>query len=130
MILVDSSVWVDYFRPGLQTRQTQMLDRLLPSDPMLIGDLILTEVLQGFRDDRDFKTAQQLLSALRMARLGGKKISIQAARNYRKLRAQGITPRKTIDTIIATWCIENGVHLLHNDRDFIPFSEHLGLLAL
>lgn len=130
MVLIDSSVWIDYFRPGQQNGKTEILDGLLQRDSPLIGDLILTEVLQGFRSEHDFKVAKSLLSSLKLARLGGKRIALQAAGNYRKLRARGVTPRKTIDTIIATWCIENGVHLLHNDRDFTPFSKHLGLLVL
>lgn len=130
MILVDSSVWIDYFRPGWPSRQAELLNELLQKEPVAIGDLILTEVLQGFRHEQDFQLAQKLLSPLTLVRLGGKKVAIQAARNYRKLRALGVTPRKTIDTIIATWCIMHSVHLVHNDRDFEPFKLYLGLLIL
>ncbi len=126
MILVDSSVWIDYFK-GADTRQTRTLDALLGREPLAIGDLIATEVLQGFDDDRAFDTAARLLAALTMVELGGKRIAIQAARNYRRLRALGITVRKTIDTIIATRCIESGYELLHSDRDFEPFVSHCGL---
>jgi len=126
LILVDASVWIDYFQ-GTITPQTETLDRLLGSEPLAIGDLILTEVLQGFRRDRDFRDAQQMLTSLLVVELGGERIAIQAARNFRVLRKLGVTIRKTIDTVIATRCIESGYDLLHNDRDFDPFAEHLGL---
>ena len=126
MILVDSSVWIDYFR-GTQTPQTEKLDELLSSEPIAIGDLILTEVLQGFGNERDFNEARRLLTSLLVVELGGREIAIQAARNFRILRAQGVTTRKTIDTVIATRCIESGFTLLHSDRDFDPFVQHLGL---
>lgn len=126
MILVDSSVWIDYFR-GNVTAQAQTLDGLLGSEPLAIGDLILTEVLQGFGSDRDFNQAKKLLTSLAIVHLGGQEIAIQAAKNFRALRALGITMRKTIDTIIATRCIESDYTLLHSDRDFEPFVTHLGL---
>lgn len=126
MILVDSSVWIDYFR-GTVTSQTEKLDRLLGVEPVAIGDLILTEVLQGFGSERDFQDARTLLSSLTMVELGGEEIAVKAAQNFRALRRRGVTVRKTIDTIIATRCIEDGHVLLHNDRDFDPFAKHLGL---
>lgn len=126
MILVDSSVWVDYFR-GKITRQTDRLDLLLGQEPLAIGDLILTEVLQGFDRDREFQQAQRLLTSLQVVEIGGLEIAIQAARNFRLLRRRGVTVRKTIDTIIATRCIESGYDLLHSDQDFDPFAAHLGL---
>jgi predicted nucleic acid-binding protein len=126
VILVDSSVWVDYFR-GELTTQTDKLDQLLGREPLAIGDLILTEVLQGFDKERDFESARRLLTALAVVELGGTKIAIQAAKNYRALRQRGQTVRKTIDTLIATRCIESGFELLHDDRDFDPFVLHLGL---
>lgn len=126
MILVDSSVWIDYFQ-GTITPQTEMLDGLLGREPLAIGDLILTEVLQGFTAGRDFNRAQKMLRALTVVELGGKEIAIQAARNFRTLRALGVTVRKNIDTVIATRCIESGYDLLHSDRDFDPFAKHLGL---
>ena len=129
MILVDSSVWIDYFR-GTTTLQTDKLDQLLGRQPLVIGDLILTEVLQGFTTDRDFDDARKMLASLTVVDLGGEAIAIQAARNFRKLRALGVTVRKTIDTIIATWCIESGYSLLHNDLDFEPFVKHLGLRVI
>lgn len=126
MILVDSSVWIDYFRGSL-TPHTDKLDSLLASEPLAIGDLILAEVLQGFGGDREFKAARRLLGTLELVDLGGGAIAVEAAMNFRRLRARGVTVRKTIDTIIATHCIVNHLDLLHNDRDFDPFVEHLGL---
>ena len=129
MILVDSSVWIDYFK-GLITPQTETLDRLLGREPVAIGDLILTEVLQGFADQRDFDEARKMLTSLTVVELGGQKIAIQAAKNFRALRQLGVTVRKTIDTVIATRCIESGYRLLHSNRDFEPFAKHLGLLVV
>ena len=129
MILVDSSVWIAYFR-GTITAQTEKLDRLLGHEPLAIGDLMLTEVLQGFGKERDFKVARKMLTSLTVVELGGKEIAIQAAKNFRALRRVGVTVRKTIDTVIATRCIESGYDLLHNDRDFDPFASHLGLRAV
>lgn len=126
MILVDSSVWIDYFQ-GTITAQTGKLDRLLGHEPLAIGDLILTEVLQAFDNEQDFKDARRMLTSLMVVELGGKEIAIQAAKNFRALRRLGVTVRKTIDTVIATRCIESGYDLLHNDRDFDPFVKHLGL---
>lgn len=126
MILVDSSVWIDYFR-GVATPQSDRLDSLLGVEPLAIGDLILAEVLQGFSSERDFKQVRKSLDAFTRVELGGKDIAIQAARNFRALRGLGITVRKTIDTIIATRCIESGYMLLHSDRDFDAFETHLGL---
>jgi predicted nucleic acid-binding protein len=126
LILVDASVWIDYFK-GTITAQTERLDGLLGYEPLAIGDLILTEVLQGFQDERDFNQAREMLTALIVVELGGQEIAIQAAKNFRALRRMGVTVRKTIDTLIATRCIESGYELLHNDRDFDPFARRLGL---
>jgi predicted nucleic acid-binding protein len=126
LILVDSSVWIDYFK-GTITPQTEILDKLLGSEPLAIGDLILTEVLQGFANERDFNRARQMLTSLLVVEMAGREIATQSAKNFRALRALGVTVRKTIDTIIATRCIENGYDLLHSDRDFDPFAKHLGL---
>jgi hypothetical protein len=129
LILVDSSVWIDYFR-GAANVQTEVLDALLGQEPLAIGDLILTEVLQWFDDERDFHAARKMLTALTVVELGGEEIAIQAAKNFRALRRLGVTVRKTIDTVIATRCIESGYDLLHNDRDFDPFVRHLGLVVV
>lgn len=126
MILVDSSVWIDYFR-GTATPQTERLDALLGTEPIATGDLILAEVLQGFASDRDFNQARKLLTSLVIVELGGKDVAVQAAKNFRALRARGVTVRKTIDTVIATRCIERRLPLLYSDGDFDPFVEHLGL---
>jgi hypothetical protein len=126
VILVDSSVWIDYFR-GSASHQSDRLDSLLGVELLATGDLILTEVLQGFAADRDFERARQLLMSLTAVTLGGPTVAIQAARNFRKLRALGVSVRKTIDTVIATFCIENECALLFSDRDFDPFVDHLGL---
>ena len=117
MILVDSSVWIDYLR-GTVTRQTDALDRLLGREQVATGDLILTEVPQGITDQRSFHGALALLTSLPVVDLGGRDIAVQAAPNSRTLRALGITVRKTIDSVIATKCIESGYYLLHADRDF------------
>lgn len=126
MILVDSSVWIDYFR-GTATLQAEKLDSLLGREPIATGDLILTEVLQGFVGDSDFNQAKKLMTSLVIVDLAGRNIAIQAANNFRALRSLGVTVRKTIDTVIATHCIESGLPLLYSDRDFDPFVEHLGL---
>ena len=126
MILVDSSVWIDYFR-GTPTRETDRLDALLGSEPLATGDLVLTEVLQGFRDHRAFEQARKLLTSLDVVTLGGQQVAIRAAKHFRVLRERGVTARKTIDTVIATRCIVDGYALLYSDRDFDPFVEHLGL---
>ena len=126
MILVDSSVWIDYFRGSL-TPEADKLDSLLGAEPIATGDLILAEVLQGFVSDRDFNQAKKLMTSLVIVDLVGQSIAIQAAKNFRVLRSLGITVRKTIDTVIATHCIETGLPLLYSDRDFDPFVEHLGL---
>ncbi len=127
MILVDSSVWIDYFR-GESTPKTNRLDSLLATNLLAIGDLMLAEVLQGFTNESEFNRARIFLSSrLYQVQIGGADIAIQAARNFRVLRGLGITVRKTIDTLVATYCIENDITLLHNDRDFDAFSKHLSL---
>ncbi len=126
MTLVDSSVWIDYFR-GRTTPETQRLDALLGQELIAIGDLILAEVLQGFVHDRDFNRATRLLASLDVIALCGKEIAVQSARNSRLLRSRGITIRKTIDTVIATRCIVDDLPLLFADRDFEPFVRFLGL---
>lgn len=128
MILVDSSVWIDYFR-GVTTPQSDRLDALVGAEPLGIGDLMVAEVLQGFGSDRDFDQALQLLRAFTIVAIGGEDVAIQAARNFRTLRAMGVTVRKTIDTLIATRCILDGHALLYSDRDFQPFVQHLGLVS-
>lgn len=125
MIVVDSSVWIDYFN-GLHSSETEALERLARTR-LLIGDLIMAEVLQGFAAEADFQRAERIFAALEFRPMVGREIAIAAARNHRALRARGVTARKTIDTIIATFCIAEGHALLHCDRDFAPFERHLGL---
>ncbi len=129
MILVDSSVWIDYFN-GLSTWQTDSLDNYLSNVPVVIGDLIFTEVLQGFRSNNDFEIAKNFLSALPFRQIGGYKVALHSAQNYRSLRKAGVTVRKTIDVIIATFCIIEGLTLLHDDRDFDPMESHFSLKTL
>jgi predicted nucleic acid-binding protein len=128
LILVDSSVWIDYFN-GKVTWQTDLLDRKLSDELLVVGDLILAEVLQGFRSDKDYQTAKSFLSAMMFRPMGGYDIAIQSAANYRQLRKSGITVRKTIDVIIATFCIVEELTLLHDDRDFKPMTTVLTLKA-
>jgi len=126
MILVDSSVWIDFLR-GTATSQAQKLDSLLGVTPLATGDLILTEVLQGCGSDRQFNQVRRLFSSLTLVTLGGPDVALEAARNFRRLRSLGFTARKTIDTVIATRCMLDRHELLHSDRDFDAFEAHLGL---
>jgi predicted nucleic acid-binding protein len=126
VILVDSSVWIDYFRSA-DTPQVALLDSFFGRSRLAVGDLIAAEVLQGVRDEREFRWVKKTLDAFDHIDLGGYELAIKASQNHRLLRSRGITIRKTVDTLIATRCIENGLTLLHADRDFLPFAEHLGL---
>ena len=129
MVLVDTSVWVDYFN-GLETPLTDRLDQLLGSGRVLTGDLILAELLQGFAKDADYRTARRLLLELPCAELVGRDNALRAADYYRRLRKRGVTVRKTIDVLIGTYCIQHGHELLHADRDFDSMQRHLGLRVL
>ncbi len=126
MVLIDSSVWIEYFNGELNP-QTNFLDEILGVEPVGIGDLIFLEVLQGFRSDREYKKAKSLLMDLTVFEMLGRDQAIRAADNDRFLRKKGITVRKTIDTIIATYCINRGFPLLFTDRDFEPFVQYLNL---
>jgi len=126
---VDSTVWVDYFN-GVKNQQTDYLHQIVDKTPILIGDLILAEVLQGFRNDTDFETARRIFSRFLQVEMVNPDLAVQSARNYRLLRRKGITVRKTIDSLIATFCIENEHDLLHNDSDFDGYEEHLGLSVI
>ncbi len=126
MILVDSSVWIDFFN-GTENSETDKLNEILGLEEVVIGDLILTEVLQGFKSDKDYKVAKDVLTSLTVHDLIGKELAIKSANNFRKLRKKGITIRKTADVIIATYCIENKIPLLFTDKDFVPFVENLRL---
>lgn len=129
MIIVDSSVWTDYFN-GLANPATDRLDAMLGVEPLAIGDVILAEVLLGFRSDAAYRTARSLLALLPVVVMLGEANALRCADNYRALRKRGITVRKTIDCIIATYCIEKGCALLFQDRDFVPFVRHLGLQSV
>jgi len=126
VIVVDSSVWIDFFN-GVNTPEVERLDGLLGVTPLAVGDLILVEVMQGFRSEKDVATARQLFRSLALLPMLGARNAWKAAENYRSLRSRGITVRKTIDGIIATACIEANLPLLFSDRDFQPYVEHLGL---
>jgi hypothetical protein len=126
MILIDSSVWIDYFN-GNKTVQTDWLDAALGETPIVIGDLILTEVLQGFQSDKDFKIARDILLRIPFVPMGGRELALESAMNYRLLRKKGVTVRKTIDVMIGTFCIHYRLPLLHDDRDFDPMVKFLGL---
>ena len=127
MVVVDSSVWIDYFS-GIDSAQTDRLDNTLGLKPVAVGDLILTEVLQGFRHEKDYKTARKLFEELTIFEMLGPSMAIKSADNFRALRKKGITIRKTADVIIATFCIEQKLPLLFSDKDFKPFVKNLGLL--
>lgn len=129
MILVDTSVWIDYFN-GAENNQTNALDSALEEGIVAIGDLIFLEILQGFKNDRDFRNAKITLETLDQYEMFGHSMALKSAENYRALRKKGVTIRKTADVIIATFCIDNEIPLLFSDRDFIPFVTHLGLRAV
>ena len=129
MILVDSSVWIDYFN-GRTTDKTDWLDSALGHKEIIVGDIILTEVLQGFQNDRDFKTAQKMLLEFPFMEMVGQELAIKSALNYRFLRKNGVTVRKTIDVMIGTFCIHYHVSLLHDDKDFGPMEHYLKLKAI
>ena len=128
MILVDSSLWIDYFN-GRTSTETDFLDKLLANDTVCLGDIILSEVLQGFRRDADYRQARSLLETLPIYQMLNPELALVGADNYRKLRKRGVTIRKTVDVWIATYCIENKVPLLFSDRDFLPFVRYLKLLS-
>lgn len=127
MILVDSSVWIDYFN-GTTTSEAEYLDSVLGIQSIAVGDLILAEVLQGFRSDKDFATAKSILAEFEQLDLLGMNRSIKAAEKFRNLRKSGITIRKTNDVIIASYCIDEKIPLLFSDKDFNPFVEKLNLI--
>ena len=129
MILVDSSVWIDYFN-GKVTDKTNWLDSALGDKEIIVGDIVLTEVLQGFQNDNDFRTAQNLLLEFPCMEMVGQELAIKSAMNYRYLRKQGVTVRKTIDVMIGTFCIHYRFSLLHDDRDFDPMEKHLKLKTI
>ncbi len=129
MILVDSSVWIDYFN-GTITPETDVLDSLLGKELIVVGDLILVEVLQGFQSDNDFEIAKKELLSFPFMDMCSKELAIESALNYRTLRKHGTTVRKTIDVLIGTFCIHHRISLLHSDRDFEPMEKYLKLKTI
>ena len=129
MILVDTSVWIAHLR-GLQTQATAKLEASATQEPLLIGDLILLEVLQGARDEAHAARIEQGLRQYVIVPLLGADLAPRVARNYRMLRDLGVTIRKTADLIIGTFCIQHDHRLLHDDRDFSLMEQHLGLTVL
>jgi predicted nucleic acid-binding protein len=126
MIVADTSVWIDYFK-GIKAPHTDILDQELLHNRIITGDIIIIEFLQGFKNEKDYHQAKDIMNALEYHDFAGKEIAHKAAQNFRKLRKKGITIRKTIDVIIATFCIENDFLLIHNDRDFDSMEQYLGL---
>ena len=126
MVVVDTTVWIDYVH-GLDTPYTDALDYELLHNQVVTGDLLITEFLQGFRNDVDFEAAKEIMNSLIYFDMLGKDIALKSAINFRLLRKNGITIRKTADIIIGTFCIEHELPLLHNDRDFDQMEKHLGL---
>ncbi len=129
MIVVDSSIWIDYFN-GTISKKTDWLDEALGIEPIIMGDIILAEVLQGFQNEKDFRTAKKLLLEFPFMDMIGQELAVKSAMNYRVLRQKGITIRKTIDVMIGTFCIHNNFPLLHNDKDFDPLEKHLKLKVM
>jgi predicted nucleic acid-binding protein len=126
VIVVDTSVWIDYFN-GVPTPQVGLLDELLGERVLAVGDLILAELLQGFATEPDAKRALGLLEPLELLEMAGRDVAIQSAANYRRLRRRGVTVRKTMDMLIGTYCLMHDHEILHNDRDFDVLANHLGL---
>ncbi|RUA34020.1 MAG: VapC toxin family PIN domain ribonuclease [Bacteroidetes bacterium] len=129
MILIDSSVWINYFN-GVFNQKTDFLYSNLGREEFIIGDLIYTEVLQGFSDERSYQKAKELLDVFPFKNLGGKDLALSSANNYRILRKKGLTIRKTVDVFIATFCIENNISLLQDDKDFEPFITLFNLKSI
>jgi predicted nucleic acid-binding protein len=129
VIVVDSSVWIDFLN-GHNTPHVQRLRALLGTEGIIVGDLMLCEVLQGVDGEQTAREVEGLLRRFEIVHMGGDAIAVAAARNFRSLRRRGITVRKTIDLLIGTWCIENRRPLLHNDSDFHPMARYLGLIEL
>ena len=127
MIVVDSSVWIDFLN-GRNAPHVRRLRAVLGTDEVIVGDLMLCEVLQGLGSERAAREVEALLLRFEIVPMAGEEIAVIAARNFRSLRKRGITVRKTIDLLIGAWCIENRRPLLHNDSDFRPMARHLGLI--
>jgi predicted nucleic acid-binding protein len=129
VIVVDSSVWIDFLN-GRNAAHVRKLRSVFGTDEVLVGDLMLCEVLQGLDSEKSARQVEALLRRFQIVPMAGDAIAVLAAKNFRSLRRLGITVSKTIDLLIGTWCIENRVALLHNDRDFVPMGRHLGLIEV
>lgn len=129
MIVVDSSVWIDFLN-GRNASHVRRLRAILGTDEIIVGDLMLCEVLQGLESEQVAGEVEALLRRFEIVPMAGDAIAVVAARNFRSLRKRGVTVRKSIDLLIGTWCIENRRPLLHNDRDFLPMARHLGLIEV
>jgi predicted nucleic acid-binding protein len=129
VIVVDSSVWIDFLN-GRNAAHVLKLRSVFGTDEVLVGDLMLCEVLQGLDSEKSARQVEALLRRFQIVPMAGDAIAVLAAKNFRSLRRLGITVSKTIDLLIGTWCIENRVALLHNDRDFVPMGRHLGLIEV
>jgi predicted nucleic acid-binding protein len=129
VVIADTSVWVDFFR-GSDAAHCETLSELLEEQAIALCDRVLQEVLQGIGSDAEFRRVASRLLALPCFNLGGHQLAIAAARNYRRLRRLGVTPRSATDVLIATFCIEEGHQLLHNDRDFDSMAQHLGMASV
>lgn len=129
MIVVDSSVWIDFLN-GCNARHVQRLRAVLGTDEIIVGDLMLCEILQGLESERAAREVESLMRRFEIVPMAGDAIAVVAARNFRSLRRRGITIRKTIDLLIGAWCIENRRPLLHNDSHFHPMARHLGLIEV
>jgi predicted nucleic acid-binding protein len=129
LIVVDSSVWIDFLN-GRDVPHVRRLHAILGVEEVVVGDLMLCEVLQGLKDERAARGVEALLRRFDIVAMGGAGIAVAAARNLRSLRRRGVTVRTTIDLVIGTWCIENRTALLHNDSDFRPMAKHLGLVEV
>ena len=129
MIIADTSVWIDYFR-GIDEAHTNKLDMALGTDEFFMGDLIITELMQGAKTEKSISQIKDVISKMQCVNMVGQKIAYESAANYRLLRSKGITVRKTIDMLIGTYCIHSSAYLIHNDRDFDPIEIHLGLKVL
>ena len=129
MIIADSSAWIDYFR-GIDVPHTNKLDMALGTDEIFMGDLIVTEIMQGARTEKSITQIKDVISKMQCVNMVGQIVAYQSAANYRFLRSKGITVRKTIDMLIGTYCIISNASLIHNDVDFEPMEEHLGLKVI
>ncbi|HEV2396301.1 MAG TPA: PIN domain nuclease [Candidatus Sulfotelmatobacter sp.] len=129
MVIIDTTVWIDYLR-GLPNRETEYFDRELSRQRFGLTDLILCETLQGIGDEKAFTRVLRELRKFEVFETGGEDLAIEAARNFRSLRQRGHTVRKTIDCLIATFCLRQGHSLLHRDRDYDPFEDILGLAVI